>query len=84
MKRSDLESIRNFKKKDDLLKWTHNNGATNLSSFIMYSIVDSIIKIFSLPLTPFDPKKCFKSCIILVQLRTLDGTYFIEKGFSLI
>ena len=54
---SDPESIRDFKKSGDLLKWIHNNGVVNLSVVIIYSIVDSIIKAFSLSFKPFDPKR---------------------------
>ena len=54
---SDPESIRDFKKSGDLLKWIHNNGVVNLSVVMIYSIVDSIIKAFSSSFKPFDPKR---------------------------
>ena len=53
----DPESIRYFKKRDDLLKWIHNNGVINLSVVIIYSTVNSIGKAFSPSFKPFDPKR---------------------------
>ena len=38
---SDPESIRDFKKSSDLLKWIHNSGVMNLSVVIIYLIADS-------------------------------------------
>ena len=52
----DLESIRDFKRSSDLLKWIHNNGVMNFPVVITYSIADSIINAFSSSLRPFDPK----------------------------
>ena len=51
------ESIRDFKKSGNLLKWTHKSGAMNLSGAIMYSLLDSITSVFSFSLRPFDPKR---------------------------
>ena len=53
----DPESIRYFKKSDDLHKWIHNNGVINLSVVIIYSIVDSITHAFSSSFRPVDPKR---------------------------
>ena len=39
----DQESIRNFKRSGDLLKWLYSSGAMNLSVVVFYSIFDSII-----------------------------------------
>ena len=49
------DSIRDFKRSDDLLKSIHNNGVTNLSVVIIYSTADSIIHAFSSSLRSFDP-----------------------------
>ena len=51
------ESVRDFKKSGDLLKWTHKSGAMNLSRAIMYSLLDSITSVFPFSLRPFDPKR---------------------------
>ena len=51
------ESIRDFKKSGDLLKWIHNNDVMNLSVVIIHSIVDSIIHAFSSSFRPFIPKR---------------------------
>ena len=42
----DPESITDFKKSSDLLKWIHNDCVMNLSVVIINSIVHSIIKAF--------------------------------------
>ena len=42
----DKQSIRDFKKSGDLLKWIHNNGVMNLSVVIIYSIANSITHAF--------------------------------------
>ena len=57
MTKGDPESITDFKRSGDLLKWIHNNGVMNPSVVTIYSIVDSIIDAFSLSLIPFDPKR---------------------------
>ena len=57
MTQGDPESIRDFKRSADLLKWIHKNGVMNLSVVLIYLIVDSIIRAFSLSLRPSDPKK---------------------------
>ena len=57
MTSGDPESIRDFKKSGDLLKWIHNNSTINLSVVIIYSIVDSIIYAFSSSFRPVDPRR---------------------------
>ena len=57
MTQGDPESIRDFKRSADLLKWIHENGVMNLSVVLIYLIVDSIIRAFSSSLRPSDPKK---------------------------
>ena len=57
MKEGGPESIRDFMKSGNMLKWSHKNGALNLFVVIMYSLVDSIINSFSFSLRPFDPKR---------------------------
>ena len=57
MTQGDPESIRDFKRSADLLKWIHKNGVMNLSVVLIYLIVDSIIRAFSSSLRPSDPKK---------------------------
>ena len=59
----DPESIRDFKKSGDLLKWIYNNGVMNLSVVVIYSIVDSIIKALSFSFKLFDPKRRVSSII---------------------
>ena len=43
MKQGDPESVKDFKRSGDLLKWTQNNGAMNRSVAKVNSIVDSVI-----------------------------------------
>ena len=57
MTQGDPESIRDFKRSADLLKWIHKTGVMNLSVVLIYLIVDSIIRAFSSSLRPSDPKK---------------------------
>ena len=56
MTQGDPESIRDFKKSADLLKWVHKNGVMNLS-VVIYLIVYSAIHAFSSSLRPFVQKK---------------------------
>ena len=51
------ESIRDFKRSGDLLKWIHSNGTMNVSLLTMYSIAYFNIDAFYSPLTSFDPNK---------------------------
>ena len=59
MASGDPESIRDFKNSGDLLKCIHNNGVKSLSVVVIYSIVGSIIHVFSSSFMPFDPKEFF-------------------------
>ena len=57
MSQGDPESIRDFKRSGDLVKWIHNNRVMNLSVVKIYLIVDSIINRFSSSLRPLDPNR---------------------------
>ena len=74
MTKGDPESIRDFKRNGDLLKWIHKNGAMNFSVFIMHPIVDSIINAISLSFRPFDPKR--KVSTIIENYFTVEPRFF--------
>ena len=68
MIQGDPESIRDFKRSGDFLKWIHNNGSINLSLVIVHSIVDSVINSFFSSLGPFDQKRSlYYNLLILVK-----------------
>ena len=68
MIQGDPESIRDFKRSGDFLKWIHNNGSINLSLVILHSIVDSVINSFFSSLRPFDQKRSlYNNLLILVK-----------------
>ena len=70
MTSGDPESIRDFKKSGDLLKWIHNNSPINLSVVIIYSIVDSIIYAFSSSFRPVDPRR---------RVSTITESFWLNK-----